>query len=71
MVCDLNGNIGLENEGIKVHGGKGVRVRNQEGESELDFAVVFEMVIVNMFFFYLQKVAIRHIKSGPVKVKLT
>lgn len=49
--ADLNGHVGSENEAIgRVHGGHGIGERNPEGESVVDFAVSFDMAIVNTFF---------------------
>ena len=48
---DLNGHIGQDNDGVRrVHGSKGMGVRNQDGESALDFAVAFDMAVMNTFF---------------------
>ena len=49
--ADLNGHVGSENEVIgRVHGGHGIGERNAEGESIVDFAMSFDMAIVNTFF---------------------
>ena len=49
--ADLNGHVGNENEVIgRVHGGHGIGERNAEGESIVDFAISFDMAIVNTFF---------------------
>ena len=48
---DLNGHIGSDNEIIdRIHGGQGLGERNAEGERILDFALSFDMAIVNSFF---------------------
>ena len=63
MGGDLNGLIGQDNDGVRrVHGGKGMGVRNQEGESALDFAVAFDMAVLNTFF---TKSSYRTYRSGP------
>ncbi|XP_068203586.1 craniofacial development protein 2-like [Palaemon carinicauda] len=49
--ADLNGHIGSENKAIgRVHGSHGIGERNPEGESVVNFALSFGMVIVNTFF---------------------
>ena len=49
--ADLNGHVGNENEVIGcVHEGHGIGERNAEGESIVDFAMSFDMAIVNTFF---------------------
>ncbi|XP_068210789.1 uncharacterized protein [Palaemon carinicauda] len=49
--ADLNGHVGSENEEIGgVHGAYGFGDRDPEGESVVDFAVSFDMAIVNTFF---------------------
>ena len=60
---DLNGHIGQDNDGVRrVHGSKGMGVRNQDGESALDFAVAFDMAVMNTFF---TKSSYRMYRSGP------
>ena len=60
---DLNGHIGQDNEGVRrVHGGKGMGARNQEGESIVSFAIAFDMAILNTFY---TKRNYRTYKSGP------
>ncbi|XP_064121731.1 uncharacterized protein LOC135226218 [Macrobrachium nipponense] len=50
MGADLNGHVGSENGAVgRVHGGHGIGERNPEGESVVDFAVSFDMAIVNTF----------------------
>ena len=49
--ADLNGHVGSENEVVeRVHGGHDIGERNAEGESIVDFAMSFDMAIVNTFF---------------------
>ena len=49
--ADFNGHVGYGNEVIeRVHGGYGIGERNLEGESIADFAMSFDMAIVNTFF---------------------
>ena len=48
---DLNGHIGEDGVGYRrVHGGHGVGQINEEGWRIMDFAMVFDMAIVNSFF---------------------
>ena len=48
---DFNGHIGSSTEGYEmVHGGLGYGVRNSGGVSILDFAVAYELSIVNSYF---------------------
>ena len=48
---DLNGHLGTSNRVIsRIHGGLGVGERNVEGETIIDFAVAFDMALVNTFF---------------------
>ena len=48
---DFNGHIGSRREGYEmVHGGFGYGVRNSGGVSILDFAVAYDLSIVNSFF---------------------
>ena len=48
---DFNGHIGSRGEGYEmVHGGLGYGVRNSWGVSILDFAVAYELSIVNSYF---------------------
>lgn len=47
---DLNGHVGRNRNVIeRIHGGWGVGERNQEGEKVVDFAVAFDMAILNTF----------------------
>ena len=48
---DLNGHLGVSRAGIgRVHGGWGVGERNEGGERVIDFAVAFDLALVNTFF---------------------
>ena len=48
---DFNGHIGRIEDGYEmVHGGFGYEERNNGGESIFDFAVAYELVIVNPYF---------------------
>ena len=48
---DLNGRIGRSRDGIeRIHGGWGMRDRNDEGENIVDTAMAFDLAIVNTFF---------------------
>ena len=48
---DLNGHIGRSRDGIeRIHGGWGMRDRNDEGEKIVDTAMAFDLAIVNTFF---------------------
>jgi len=48
---DFNGHIGSRGEGYKtVHGDLGYGVRNSAGVSILDFAVAYNLSIVNSYF---------------------
>ena len=48
---DLNGHIGRSRVGIeRIHGGWGMRDRNDEGEKIVDTAMAFDLAIVNTFF---------------------
>ena len=47
----LNGHIGRSRDGIeRIHGGWGMRDRNDEGEKIVDTAMAFDLAIVNTFF---------------------
>ncbi|XP_068229599.1 craniofacial development protein 2-like [Palaemon carinicauda] len=51
VIGDLNGHLGITKEGIeRVHGGWGVGKRNDEGERVIDFAVAFDLAMINSFF---------------------
>ncbi|KAJ7982244.1 Retrovirus-related Pol polyprotein LINE-1 [Quillaja saponaria] len=46
--ADLNGHVGSTNEGFeRVHGGYGYGVKNEGGESILDFAVAYDLILAN------------------------
>ncbi|KAJ7942760.1 Retrovirus-related Pol polyprotein LINE-1 [Quillaja saponaria] len=46
--ADLNGHVGSTNEGFElVHGGYGYGVKNEGGESILDFAVAYDLILAN------------------------
>ena len=48
---DLNGHIGTSNRVISIiHGGLGMGERNEKGETIIDFALAFDMALVNTFF---------------------
>ena len=48
---DLNGHIGTDRRVIsRIHGGLGMGERNEEGESIVDFAMAFDMALMNIFF---------------------
>ena len=48
---DLNGHVGISREAIeRIHGGWGVGEKNEEGERVTDFAMAFDLSIVNTFF---------------------
>ena len=48
---DLNGHIGTSNRVIsRIHEGVGLGERNEEGETIIDFALAFDMALVNTFF---------------------
>ena len=48
---DLNGHVGISREAIeRIHVGWGVGEKNEEGERVTDFAIAFDLSIVNIFF---------------------
>ncbi|KAK9135506.1 hypothetical protein Syun_014836 [Stephania yunnanensis] len=48
---DLNGHVGISNDGFeRVHGGFGYGNRNEEGESILEFASAYDLVLGNTSF---------------------
>ena len=48
---DLNGHVGATNVGFeRVHGGFGYGSRSQEGEDVLNFALAYDLLIVNTVF---------------------
>jgi hypothetical protein len=54
MLCapvDLNGHVGSNRVGFeRVHGGFGYGSRNQEGEGILNFALAYDLIVVNTLF---------------------
>ncbi|XP_068201676.1 craniofacial development protein 2-like [Palaemon carinicauda] len=51
IIGDLNGHLGISREGIeRVHGSWGVGERNDGGEKVIDFAVAFDLAMINTFF---------------------
>ena len=47
---NLSGHIGRSRDGIeRIHGGWGMRDRNDEGENIVDTAMAFDIAIVNTF----------------------
>ena len=50
IVGDLNGNVGISREAIeRIRGGWGVGEKNEEGVRVADFAMAFDLSIVNTF----------------------
>ncbi|VDL70849.1 unnamed protein product [Nippostrongylus brasiliensis] len=48
---DLNGHVGTDRRGLeRVHGGRGVGVKNEDGERILDLAVAHDLAICSRFF---------------------
>ena len=48
---NLNGHVGISREAIgRIHGGWGVGEKNEVGEGITDFAMAFDLSIVNTFF---------------------
>lgn len=48
---DLNGHVGLSRSGFEcIHGGFGYGTRNEEGEAILDFALSYDLMVVNTWF---------------------
>ena len=48
---DLNGHVGTDKRVIsRIHGGQGMGDRNEEGDNIVDFALAFDIAIVNTFF---------------------
>ena len=51
LVGDLNGHVGKDNRWYKrVHGGQGFGEKNELGDTILDFALAFDLIIVNTSF---------------------
>ena len=64
---DLNGHIGQDNMNVdRVHGGWAVGHRNPEGDRILDFAVAFDMSVVNTFFEKTQEQLVTYKSGGQV-----
>ena len=67
---DFNGHIGRRGDGYEsVHGGFGYGERNNGGVSFLDFAVSYELVIVNSYFKKKDEHLITF-KSGSTRTKI-
>jgi len=67
---DFNGHIGRRRDGYEsVHGGFGYGDRNNGGVSFLDFAVAYELVIVNSYFKKKDEHLITF-KSGSTKTQI-
>ncbi|XGW22799.1 hypothetical protein V3C99_005206, partial [Haemonchus contortus] len=48
---DMNGHVGSERRGLeRVHGGRGIGVRNEEGERVLDLAMAHDLAVCSTFF---------------------
>ncbi|VDO37280.1 unnamed protein product [Haemonchus placei] len=48
---DMNGHVGSERRGLeRVYGGRGIGVRNEEGERVLDLAMAHDMAVCSTFF---------------------
>ena len=63
---DFNGHVGASNRGFEeVHGGHGLGVQNDEGLCLLDFALSYEMKIINTMFIKAENHLITY-KSGQV-----
>jgi len=61
---DFNGHIGRKGDGYEmVHGGFGYGARNNRGVSMLDFAVAYELSIVNSYFRKMEEHLVT-LKSG-------
>ncbi|KAJ7979012.1 Retrovirus-related Pol polyprotein LINE-1 [Quillaja saponaria] len=68
--ADLNGHVGSTNEGFeRVHGGYGYGVKNEGGESILDFAVAYDLILANTFFKKRESHLITF-SSGPNKSQI-
>jgi len=67
---DLNGHVGSRGEGYEtVHGGLGYGERNSGGVSILDFAMAYDISIVNSYFRKRDKHLITF-KSGSVRTQI-
>ncbi|XP_068204616.1 craniofacial development protein 2-like [Palaemon carinicauda] len=61
---DLNGHIGRNRQVLeRIHGGWALGDQNQDGERAMDFAVAFDMAVINTFFETLPKYLTTY-KSG-------
>ncbi|KAJ7975412.1 Craniofacial development protein 2 [Quillaja saponaria] len=68
--ADLNSHVGSTNEGFEhVHGGYGYGVKNEGGESILDFAVAYDLILANTFFKKRESHLITF-SSGPNKSQI-
>ncbi|KAJ7952361.1 Retrovirus-related Pol polyprotein LINE-1 [Quillaja saponaria] len=68
--ADLNGHVGSTNEGFeRVHGGYGYGVKNEGGESILDFAIAYGLILANTFFKKRESHLITF-SSGPNKSQI-
>nr|CDJ94278.1 Endonuclease exonuclease phosphatase domain containing protein [Haemonchus contortus] len=62
---DLNGHIGSERRGLeRVHGGKGVGVRNDEGERVLALAIAHDLAVCSTFFAKRKSQKVTHSSGG-------
>ena len=53
---DLNGHVAISRKAIeRIHGGWGVGEKNEEGESVTDFAMAFDLSIVNRGVYLLRE----------------
>ena len=51
MAGDLNGHVGRDRDGYEgVHGGHGLGVRNEEGIKIMDFAIAYQMRLMNTYY---------------------
>ena len=67
---DLNGHIGRDSQGYeKIHGGFGYGTRNEEGKSILDFALAYDLILVNTHFIKRESHLITF-KSGQNKSQI-
>ena len=65
---DLNGHIGKDNrEYERVHGGQGFEEKNELGDTILNFALAFDIVIANTCFKKKEEHLITY-KSGTSKI---
>jgi len=67
---DFNGHIGVDSGGYDTaHGGFGFGERNNGGVSVLDFAVAYELLVINSFFKKKEDHLVTS-KSGSVKIQI-